>query len=163
VDKEKKKFKGFIWVKPDMNDKISNIYIKFNEISEYVTKLMKEYKLLKIDDIFGEMVDKYFNKSLEEYLLLKNFIKENNKIDHKILVQYYEYIHVKGMYLIKGNQMTIESIIKFIKTQDIYYYDDNFNHNKNRDPDIFNYIKITSVCENYKENIKLVKTNELYK
>ncbi len=68
------------------------------------------------------------------------------------------------MHLIKNNLMTTKEIIKFIKEQDYYYsFDKPFIFSEKRDPKIFSYIGITSECPNYKENIKLIKDNELFK
>ena len=68
-------------------------------------------------------------------------------------------IHDKGMELIEQNKMTTDEIINFIKTKDIFYYDDIYYSNPNRNPDIFKYIQITSKCKNYKENITSLKAN----
>ena len=66
------------------------------------------------------------------------------------------------MNLIERNKMTTKEIINFIKNQD-YYYSPAFIYDKKRDYKIFKYIKITSECKDYKENIRLIRENELYK
>ena len=111
------------------------------------------------------MVDIYKNKSkLEEYLLLKNFLDIDTDIDINIKTKYHDNIHEKGIYLIENNLMTTKEIIKFIKEQDYYYsFDKPFIFSQKRDPKVFSSIGITSECPNYKENIKLIKDNELYK
>ena len=162
LDEENKPFKGFNLNNPEEKDDIQQIFIIFNKINDAVKQSKKEYNLVKIEDIFEKMVDTYIKKNLNDYLLLKNFIKKGN-INSNILDKYYTNIHVKGMTLIINNKMTPKEIINFITTQDYYYYNDKWSTNPNRDPEIFNYINISSNYENYKENILLIKENYLFK
>ena len=53
-------------------------------------------------------------------------------------------------------------IINFIVSQDIYYYNDNYKNNENRDPDIFNHIPITDEHKNYLANIQLIKRYKIW-
>ena len=166
VEKEqfKKPFLGFMLNKPKETDNIQVIFDKLKNLNYTLKSLNRDYYLLKIENIFEKMVDIYINKNnLKEYLLLKQFINlDNNKINQNVLNKYYDNIHDIGMHLIKENKMTIKEIIDFIKNQDYYYGIQNIFHPK-REPEIFGYIKITNKCKNYKENIDLIKKNELYK
>ena len=102
---------------PAKDDNIKEIFIKYSSINNKLISQQKNYSLLKIEDIFEQMVDIYINKdNFEEYLLLKDFIDgKNQKIEPNTLVKYYNKIHDTGMGLIKDNKMTAEQIIKFIK------------------------------------------------
>ena len=160
-EKEIKPFNGFKWNMPAKDDNINKIFIKYNSINNKLISQQKKYSLLKIEDIFDQMVDIYINKNnLEEYLLLKDFIDDKNqKIEPNTFVKYYNKIHDTGMRLIKDNKMTAEQIIKFIKNQDIYYSNSKQYYGSfKRDPEIFSYLKITD-----KKNIQLIKDNKLYK
>ena len=163
LDNPNKSFKGLKWNNPNPIDNISNICMLFNDINQSIkSTYFKDYKLLNIENIFDKMVNEYKNQDLEEYLRLKNLINENKNIDKNILDEYYKNIHNKGMLLIKNNEMKVEQIITFISTQDIYYIDDRYVENPNRDPNIFKYIDISSKNENYKKNIQLIVSNKLY-
>ena len=59
--------------------------------------------------------------------------------------------------------MNIEEIIKFLYSQDIYYYDSRYNKDDLRDPKIFRYIPITDSGENYKINIDILKKYKIWK
>ena len=165
VDKEKKPFIGLMWNNPDDIDNIENIVKTFKEINNKVNIDMKrEYKLLAIDDNkFDEMIEKYKNKELDDYLLLKELLGET-KIDTRIMNKYYQNIHNKGMSIIrdKEKKMTNKQIIEFIVSKDVFYYKEQYSSNVNRDPDIFKYIHISSDHEDYKENIELIKNFKLY-
>ena len=67
------------------------------------------------------------------------------------------------MKLIKYNKMTTKEIIDFIKCKDYFYYSNSCYSDRRRDHGIFKYIEITSKNNYYKENIKLIKENGLYK
>ena len=68
------------------------------------------------------MIDKYFNKSINELCKLKEIINicEKNEIILSNSNTLYIKIHQKGLNLIKHNKMTIEEIIHFLNSQDIY-------------------------------------------
>ena len=57
--------------------------------------------------------------------------------------------------------MKIEEIITFIKTQDIYYFGENFRKSDKRDPEIFKYIIITDEDKNYSNNLKLIEKEKI--
>ena len=109
------------------------------------------------------MIEKYKNKELDDYLLLKELLGET-KIDTRIMNKYYQNIHNKGMSIIrdKEKKMTNKQIIEFIVSKDVFYYKEQYSSNVNRDPDIFKYIHISSAHEDYKENIELIKNFKLY-
>ena len=153
IDKDKKPFNGLKLDAPDINDNIDNIfqnYFIINNISN------RGFKLLRIENIFEQMVNTYIRRNLDDYLLL-NKICENINIKTDIKEEYYNNIHNKGMNLIKNKKMSTKEILLFIKTKDVYYFRDNFSENVNRDPNIFKYIHISSNDKDYKENIKLIK------
>ena len=102
-----------------------------------------DYKIIKIETIFNDLIDLYFNKSINELCKLKEIISicEKNGIILSNSDKLYIKIHQKGINLIKCNKMKIEEIIKFLTSQDIYYYDKNYKDIRN--PEIFEYISIT--------------------
>ena len=65
------------------------------------------------------------------------------------------------MNLINNHDLSVNEIITNIKTKDIYYSDPKYINDDNRDPSIFRHIPITNINEKYKENIQLIKENNL--
>ena len=124
----------------------------------------KEYKIIDLKEIFDNMVDFFSSKQLNEFCSLDKVIGllKNQKIDSKSIKDYYYKVHQKGMYLIKNGKLTIKEIIDFMLSQDIYYYNEAFKNDSNRDPIIFKYIPITDSDKNYLKNVKLIKQNDLY-
>jgi hypothetical protein len=56
--------------------------------------------------------------------------------------------------------MTIEEIINFLNSQDIYYYDNDYKDIRN--PEIFEYISITESSKNNIKNIQELKKNKIW-
>ena len=139
------------------------------EIFEILAKILnytkdKNYKIINLDEIFDNMVDFFSSKELKEFCTLHKVIGllKSQKINSKSINDYYYKVHQKGMYLIKNNKLTIEEIINFILSQDIYYFNPAFKNDKNRDPIIFKYIPITDRDKNYLKNVQLIKQSEIW-
>ena len=166
IDNEKSQFNGLQLNDPMVNDDIEKVSKYYNAIDADFKSFNRQYSLLNKKYILEKMVDIYKNKDkIEEYILLKNILEKDKNVDTKIIQDYRDNIHNKGKSLIEKGKMTNKQIIKFIKEQDYYYsFDKPFIYDrKKRDAKIFSFIGITSKCPDFKENIKLIKDNELYK
>ena len=146
---------------PDNNDNIDKIYSLLFNIIKLTEK--KDYKIINLVEIFENFVNLYSDRKLEEICKLNNILGllQNEKVNYYILDKFYNRIHNKGMNLIRNGQLTVEEIVLFMVSQDIYYYSPKFNKNENRDPIIFSYIPITDINKNYKQNIELIKKYNL--
>ena len=143
----------------------------FEKIIELLNKFFgkinkNDFIIIRIEQIFNDLIDIYFTKSINELCKLKEIINicEKNGIILSNSKTLYIKIHQKGLNLIKHNEMTIEEIINFLNSQDIYYYDNDYKDIRN--PEIFEYISITESSKNNIKNIQELKKNkiwELYK
>ena len=128
------------------------------EIFEMEKNLDKKYQLLDYEELFTILFKAFSSKTLNEFYHLKKFIDLLGKNLHQeVIDNFYEYVHIKGIDLIKKNQMNPSEIILFISSKDIYYYSNDFKKSKKRDPEIMRYIPITDTDSNYMENIQLIK------
>ena len=148
----------------NFNDKddIDSIFILLSDIVKLLEK--KNYKILNYEEIFENLLNVFSNKELNELCKIHNIIHllKNEKIDRKVIEKFYNEVHQKGLYSIKNKELKSEDIIKFLTTQDYFYFSPNFARSDNRDPEIFKYITITDEDPNYLVNIKLIKDNKLY-
>ena len=147
--------------KDDTFEKINELLKKFFE------KINKnDYFIIKIEKILNDLIEIYFTKSLNELCKLKEIVNicEKKGIILSNSETLYAKINQKGIDLIKHNKMTIEEIIQFLYSQNIYYYDEKYKDLRN--PDIFEYISITDSNKNNEKNIQELKNKkiwELYK
>ena len=143
-------------------DDIDNIYISLQNIF-YKTR-DKKYKNIDLKELFEQLIYFYSNKTLNDFCKLHNIIiiLKTQKINAKIIENFYEKVHSKGMSLIKEKKMDINEIIRFIVEKDIYYYNPIFKHNNKREPKIFQYIPITDIDNNYLYYISLIKKYKLW-
>ena len=141
---------------------IQKIYLLLKEIINGTKN--KKYKIMDLEEIFDNMIDFYYNKSIYEYCQLHNIVAllKSEKINTKKIEYFYNKVHQKGMNLIRNKKFETAEIINFIISQDIYYYNPIFKSNENRDPIIFEYIPITDADQNYLKNIELIKENDLW-
>jgi len=76
---------------------------------------------------------------------------------------YYVKIHQKGMNLIKMEEMNEAiDIMSFIYEKDIFYQDEKYINNENRDPSIFSYIPIGNNNPDYENNIRILKEKQIW-
>ena len=139
----------------------------FEKINELLNKFFEKMDkndiiIIKIEKIFNELIEIYFTKSLNELCKLKEivYICKKKGIILSNSETLYVKIHQKGIDLIKHNKMTIEEIIQFLYSQDIYYYDKKYKDIRN--PDIFEYISITDSSKNNIKNIQELKKNKIW-
>ena len=151
-----------------LNDlsKDDNIMEIYNTLSKILVMTKdKKYNIINLDDVFGKMIDFYYNNTeLYEFSSLNNIVGllKAYKINSKNIDYFYNKVHKKGMYLIQKGKLQNAEIINFILSQDIYYYNINYINSENRDPIIFSYIPITDTDKNYLVNVKLIKENDLW-
>ena len=150
---------------PKIEDDINLITEQLKKIFDFSKN--NEYKLINLEEIFSSFKNLYLNKSIDEFCKLSplvDFLKTQN-IKANILQEYYNSIHTKGINWIKNGEFDTEKIINFITKQDVFYFQDKFKNNKERDPIIFKYIPIVEKeddKETYLKNIKLIKDNRLW-
>ena len=146
---------------PDKEDKIEKIYDLLLVILK-ITK-NKNYSILKYDELFNQLVDIAANESLDELCLLKKFIEPlKNYFKKDTIERYYNRIHQKGMNLIKNEEFGIGEILNFIYNQDIYYYDDAYKDNENRDPEIFMFTPIRNTEIDHSSNVIFLKERKIW-
>ena len=146
---------------PDKEDKIEKIY----ELLLVILKITKnkKYSILKYDELFNQLVDIAANESIDELCNLKKFIDPlKNYFKKDTIEKYYNRIHHKGMNLIKNEELGIGEILNFIYNQDIYYYDDTYKDNENRDPEIFMYTPIRNTEIDYSSNVIYLKERKIW-
>ena len=147
----------------------NNIDVNIEEINKLLTSIFeftknKKYNIINLEEIFDILVNFYINKPLDEFCKLEKIIVllKNQKINGKIIDNFYKIFHNRGLNLIKNNKLKMEEIINFLTEQDIYYKNPIYKNNENRDPIIFKYIPITDVNKDYLLNIELIKKYKLY-
>ena len=137
---------------------------KINELlKKFLGKINKnDFIIIKIEIILNNLIEIYFNKSLNELCKLKEIVNicEKNGIILSNSETLYAKINQKGIDLIKHNKMTIEEIIQFLYSQNIYYYDEKYKDLRN--PDIFKYISITESSKNNIKNIQELKKKKIW-
>ena len=126
-----------------------------------ILKLTKDkyYKLLNLSQIFQEMVDFYSNRSLLEISKLYNIINilRTEKTNQKIVENFYDQIHKKGMNAIKNKNFKKEDIFYFIIYEDINSKNPTFNSNDIKAPSIYSYIqKVNDVDQNNIKNLEIL-------
>jgi len=125
-----------------------------------------EFNIIDIEKILEHFITKYNDKPLNEFCKLKDIISICTQKGIILLntENLYINIHKKGVNLIIHNKMTIEEIIHFLYSQDIYYYDEKYKDI--RETVIFKHISITDPNKNNLKNIQELKNKkvwELYK
>ena len=147
--------------KLENDENIDNIFLVLSNI--IFQNEEKKYKILNYNEILVSLIYTYSNKTLEEFyklhLIIKNLKKE--KIDQKIISEFYIKFHNKGFLLIKNNSLKSEDIFDFILSKDIYYYSPIYKDSDYRDPEIFKYIIITDINKEYLKIIELIKKNKI--
>jgi hypothetical protein len=143
-------------------EKIDEIYDSLLSIIQY-TKT-KKIVILNLNFIFNNIVSFYANKNLEELCKIHKIsslcVKEG--VSFNSISNFYNIIHNKGLNLIMQNKFSPQEIVQFMKTQDKYYYHENYINNEFRDPIIFTYIPITNKHNDYLKNIELLKKNTIW-
>ena len=139
------------------------------QIGEIILKILndmknKKYTILNYEQIFNQLVDIYANETLDEFCNLKTFVDMlKTHLTNETIENYYIKIHQKGMNLIKMEEMNeVEEIIKFIYEKDIFYQDEKYINNENRDPLIFSYIPIGNKHPDYQNNIQILKDKQIW-
>jgi hypothetical protein len=139
------------------------------QIGEIILKILKDmknkkYAILNYEQIFNQLVDIYANETLDEFCNLKTFVDMlKTHLTNETIENYYIKIHQKGMNLIKMEEMNeVEEIIKFIYEKDIFYQDEKYINNENRDPLIFSYIPIGNKHPDYQNNIQILKDKQIW-
>ena len=146
---------------PDEKDDIKDIQINFAKIVK-LTKENNHNPIINYNEFFENLSAFYYNKPLSELCLLYNILAHVlHDLDSKIVKNYHEKIHLKGMSLIQNKKMKMEDIMKFMMTQDKYYCSEQFKKTDKRDPSIFQYIAITDVDKDYANNLKLLEKNQI--
>ena len=148
---------------PDDKDDIDQIFQVLSDIMLILKD--KNYKIINYEEIFEDLVNLFSNKELKDLCKLHNVLNlfKYEKINHRLIENFYNQIHQKGLFLIKSKNLNSEEIIQFLVAQDIYYYSQTFKNSDNRDSEIFKYISITDEDKNYLANIKLIKDKGLWK
>ena len=145
---------------PKKSDNLDDILTNYSKIRNYLYKY-KNYQIIEIESLFDNLVNFYETQNLNDFVKLANFIQYIKQPNKKIET-FYTKLHNKGIKLIQNNQLSIEQIVTFIVSQDIYYYKPSYNSNyTQRDGSIMKYIPITDVDPNYKNNIQLLKDNNI--
>ena len=140
IDEEKEKnnqkqINNYLFL-PNIN-KEDNIELIIEYLSSIVEKCKtRNYLILNYDNLFTQFCNLYSDKTIEELCMLKKIINlfDEKNIYPEIIENYYNKIHQKGMNLIRNRKLSVPEIINFIKKQDIYYIEDKYKNNDNRDP-----------------------------
>ena len=147
----------------DTLEKIKELLYKILE-----KKKKEDYNIINYGRILEGFITIYNKnkKLLNEYCNLKDIINicKKNGIELYSSEVLYLNIHRNGVNLINNNKMTIEEIIQFLYSQDIYYYDEKYKDIK--ETTIFKNISITDPNKNNLKNIEELKKKkvwELYK
>ena len=133
---------------PDDKDDIDQIFQVLSDIMLILKD--KNYKIINYEEIFEDLVNLFSNKELKDLCKLHNVLNlfKYEKINHRLIENFYNQIHQKGLFLIKSKNLNSEEIIQFLVAQDIYYYSQTFKNSDNRDSEIFKYISITDEDKN---------------
>ena len=114
-----------------------NTIEKINELLNSILekKNKDDYNIVDIEKILEFFITKYNDKPLNEFCKLKDIV---NMCNEKGIIlsnteTLYINIHKKGVKLINKKKMTIEEIIQFLYTQDIYYYDEKYSKIKKKE------------------------------
>ena len=142
-----------------------NTIEKINELLNSILekKNKDDYNIVDIEKILEFFITKYNDKPLNEFCKLKDIV---NMCNEKGIIlsnteTLYINIHKKGVKLINKKKMTIEEIIQFLYTQDIYYYDEKYKDI--REASIFKNISITDPSMKNIQELKKKKVWELFK
>jgi len=147
---------------PLIDDNFDEIFKIIKEIIDLTKN--KKIKILNYDDIFESLVNTFSNKSLNDLCKLIKIIDivKKEKIDQRIIENFYNLIHQKGILSVKNKFLKGKEILDFIISQDIYYFSPNYSRSRFRDPEIFKYIIITDEEKDYLKNIEQIKNNKLW-
>ena len=147
---------------PDKEDDVEQIYKLIIGILGEMKN--KQYTVLNYEQMFNQLMDIYANETLDKFYNLKNLLILLNKhLKNDTIENYYIKFHQKGMNLIKMEEMnSVEEIIKFIYEKDIFYQDDKYVNNENRDPSIFIYIPIGNQFGEHEFNINILKEKQIW-
>ena len=121
---------------PKIDDDTEEIYKLLSDIINLSKE--RKYKIINFDEIFESLVNLYKNGHLNELCKLDNLaaLCKSQKVKIKLLEDYYNAIHSKGMILIENGRFSVEEIINFMIKQDIYY---SSPINKNNDKRVLQY------------------------
>ena len=149
---------------PSETDDIDKIFIALSDIIKLLKDHNKAYKIINYEEIFEDLLNTFSNRELNELCKLHNIVNIliSEKISPKLIENFYNNIHQKGLFLIKNESLKTEEIFQFLVTQDIYYFSPNFRKSDYRDPEIFKYICITDEDKNYLKNIESIKNFNLW-
>ena len=147
---------------PTLEDNVMEILKFLSYIIELTKK--KSYKIIDFEGIFEDLIDLYSNEPLNKLCDLQIIVPllKTQKVKQRLIDDFYNKIHFKGVHLIKNGELNTEEIIKFMTEQDIYYRDPIYKNNEKRDPKIFIYIPITDEDKDYMKNIELIKRYGLW-
>ena len=144
---------------PEENEDIDKI---ISVLSEIINLTKDKNKIINCDSIFESMLTSFENRELNDIFKLHK-IFNITEIKGNLFIRFYDVIHQNGLNLIKNKNLKPEEIRTFILEQDIYYYNEDYEANDKRDPDIFKYIPITDEDENYLDYIELIKKHNLWR
>ena len=147
---------------PTLEDNVMEILKFLSNIIDLTKK--KNYKIIDLEGIFEDLIDLYSNEPLNKLCDLQIIVPllKTQKVKQRLIDDFYNKIHFKGVHLIKNGFLNTEEIIKFMTEQDIYYREPIYKNNENRDPKIFEYIPITDEDKDYMKNIELIKRYGLW-
>ena len=141
---------------------IDEIYNILNDIEKQIRFGMR--RLVDFENIFENILEHYSNKDLNELSKLNILVPLLRKsgVRYKLMEEFYLILHKKGINLIENRQLKTKDIIKFVTSQDIFYFSPRYKNSEKRDPIVFKYIPITNIDKEYLNNIQLIKDNRLY-
>ena len=141
--------------------------LKIDDNLSYILELIKKiftlgndnsYHLINYEKIFLCLDTKFFQNDTDKYFLLNDFVSLTEKyLSQKIIDEFYDKVHEKGIKMIKNDQMEEEKILLFMSNIDKYYYSPIFNKSEKRNPEIMKYIPLTDISPKYLKNIELMK------
>ena len=147
---------------PEIDENIDDIFIAISDIVSLHNG--KYYKIVDYDEIFESLINTYSNRELNVFCKLHNIVNilKKERLDQKLINNFYNEIHEKGLFLIKNKSLKPEQIIEFIVSQDIHYFSPIYQNSMYRDPDIFKYIIITEENKDYLKIISLIKQYKIW-
>ena len=155
----------------EKNFQIGLSNLEIGENLSFILDLLKEiitisnsnsYHLINYEILFKSLDTIFFEKDIEEYCKLNDYISLTEKyLNKQIIKEFNDKIHKKGMEMIINNQMKDEKIFLFMTKMDKYYFSSTFKKSEKKEPEIMKYIPLTDIDPNYLKNIELMKNYEI--
>ena len=84
----------------------------------------KNYKIINIDELFENLSNFSYYKDLKDLGKLHYWIPfiNKDKKGEKLIMNFHQKIHEKGMNLIKNKELSTNEIFNFIMSQDAFYF-----------------------------------------